>query len=328
MVLSLVYAMIMMAVLVGLILQVTEDGPLAPTTLSLAFVAGSFILAGILHPQEFMCLPMGVIYYITIPSMYLLLMIYSIFNLNNVSWGTREVPKSAADIEAEQEKNMQEATKKVQASSKSDGLLGFFTAMNEKKKGTLEFSCGNICSWLWFTKDDENNTNREIMMIADKLDKIEKALNIKEIPEEPKTVENIEVVEAVVVDTLKIEETKHNRAASKVRFEKRDENDPYWLEKNEENKNKCSQLLKNMPRNLDQNEKKFWVGLIEEYLKPLDENKEEKKRVQEDLKELKNQGGYSSQLYAALFFIVCALNFFLGEILHQKHKKNKKKYIY
>jgi len=126
-------------------------------------------------------------------------------------------------------------------------------------------------------------------MIADKLDKIEKALNIKEIPEEPKTVENIEVVEAVVVDTLKIEETKHNRAASKVRFEKRDENDPYWLEKNEENKNKCSQLLKNMPRNLDQNEKKFWVGLIEEYLKPLDENKEEKKRVQEDLKELKNQ---------------------------------------
>ena len=252
-------------------------------------------------------------------------MIYSIFNLNNVSWGTREVPKSAADIEAEQEKNMQEATKKVQASSKSDGLLGFFTAMNEKKKGTLEFSCGNICSWLWFTKDDENNTNREIMMIADKLDKIEKALNIKEIPEEPKTVENIEVVEAVVVDTLKIEETKHNRAASKVRFEKRDENDPYWLEKNEENKNKCSQLLKNMPRNLDQNEKKFWVGLIEEYLKPLDENKEEKKRVQEDLKELKNQGGYSSQLYAALFFIVCALNFFWEKSCTKNIKKNKKK---
>ena len=40
MVLSLVYAMIMMAVLVGLVLQVIEDGPLAPTTLSLAFVAG------------------------------------------------------------------------------------------------------------------------------------------------------------------------------------------------------------------------------------------------------------------------------------------------
>ena len=107
MILSLVYAIIMMAVLVGLILQIGEDGLLAPTTLSLLFVAGSFVLAGILLPQEFACLPMGVIYYITIPSMYLLLMIYSIFNLNNVSWGTREVPKSAADIEAEKEKSIQ-----------------------------------------------------------------------------------------------------------------------------------------------------------------------------------------------------------------------------
>ena len=73
-----------------------------------------FYYLGILHPQEFACLPMGVIYYITIPSMYLLLMIYSIFNLNNVSWGTREVPKSAADLAAEAEQNMKEEVKKVQ----------------------------------------------------------------------------------------------------------------------------------------------------------------------------------------------------------------------
>ena len=34
---------------------------------------------------------MGVIYYVTIPSMYLFLIIYAVFNLNVVSWGTREV---------------------------------------------------------------------------------------------------------------------------------------------------------------------------------------------------------------------------------------------
>lgn len=34
----------------------------------------------------------GVIYYITIPSMYMLLMIFSVFNMNDVSWGTREAP--------------------------------------------------------------------------------------------------------------------------------------------------------------------------------------------------------------------------------------------
>ena len=40
---------------------------------------------------EFYCLKYGIIYYVTIPAMYLLLVIFSIFNLNDVSWGTREV---------------------------------------------------------------------------------------------------------------------------------------------------------------------------------------------------------------------------------------------
>ena len=59
----------------------TEDGPLAPSSLSIFLVGGSFILAAMMHPQEFWCLPHGIIYYITIPDMYLLLVIYSIFNL-------------------------------------------------------------------------------------------------------------------------------------------------------------------------------------------------------------------------------------------------------
>jgi hypothetical protein len=59
----------------------TQDGPLAPSSLSIFLVGGSFILAACLHPQEFWCLPHGIIYYITIPAMYLLLVIYSIFNL-------------------------------------------------------------------------------------------------------------------------------------------------------------------------------------------------------------------------------------------------------
>jgi chitin synthase len=45
---------------------------------------------------------MGVIYYITIPSMYLFLTIYSVFNLNVVSWGTREVAKKKTADEMEQ----------------------------------------------------------------------------------------------------------------------------------------------------------------------------------------------------------------------------------
>lgn len=72
----------MVAVLVALLMQIQDDGLLAPTSLFLFMVAMSFVIAAILHPLEFGCLPYGIVYYITIPSMYLLLIIYSLMNLH------------------------------------------------------------------------------------------------------------------------------------------------------------------------------------------------------------------------------------------------------
>lgn len=80
-----------MAVLVGLGLQIMEDGWFAPSSLFLFIVAGELLIAALIHPQEFYCFPSIIIYYITIPSMYLLLIIYSLFNLNDITWGTRVV---------------------------------------------------------------------------------------------------------------------------------------------------------------------------------------------------------------------------------------------
>ena len=51
--LSIMYALVMMAVLVGMIIQFIEDGWLAPTTLMFLFVTSVFVLAAFLHPQEF-----------------------------------------------------------------------------------------------------------------------------------------------------------------------------------------------------------------------------------------------------------------------------------
>jgi chitin synthase len=90
-IISTVYALVMMAVLVGIMLQITQDDLLAPASLFFFFLVGTIIIAAILHPQEFWCLPMGIVFYVAVPSMYLLLIVYAIFNLNNVSWGTREV---------------------------------------------------------------------------------------------------------------------------------------------------------------------------------------------------------------------------------------------
>lgn len=84
----------MMAVMIGIIVQIMDDGILSPTSLFFIFVAGQIVITGLLHPQEVSALFCGVVFYITIPSMYMLLQIYSIFNMNDVSWGTREVVRT------------------------------------------------------------------------------------------------------------------------------------------------------------------------------------------------------------------------------------------
>ncbi|XP_054734124.1 chitin synthase chs-2 [Anastrepha obliqua] len=90
-VISSMYCLVMMAVLIGIIVQMIEDGPLAPASLFFLLVFMQIFIAGVVHPQEVGALICGFIYYITIPSMYMLLLIYSVFNMNDVSWGTREV---------------------------------------------------------------------------------------------------------------------------------------------------------------------------------------------------------------------------------------------
>merc|ERR1712045_1073862 len=97
--------------IVGLLVQISTMDWRSPSNLSF-FIVGCFLIAGIMHPQEIKCLPMGIIYLITIPSMYLFLVIYSIFNLNVVSWGTREGPKTMTKQEAENAKKAEEEMKK------------------------------------------------------------------------------------------------------------------------------------------------------------------------------------------------------------------------
>lgn len=87
---SVLYGVVMMVVLIGIVLQIAADGLLAPNALLFLIVIGQFVATGFLHPQELSCLPYAIIYYITVPSMYMLLIIFSIFNLHNITWGTRE----------------------------------------------------------------------------------------------------------------------------------------------------------------------------------------------------------------------------------------------
>lgn len=137
-------------------------------------------MAAILHPQEFWCLPYGVIYYITIPAMYLLLVLYSFFNLHVVSWGTREVPKKKTKQELEEEKKRDEELKKQakKQKKKEGGLLGFLMAQTDKvQKGGLEFSLANLFRCMCFTHDDEDHPKKQLVKIATSLEEVSSRLS-------------------------------------------------------------------------------------------------------------------------------------------------------
>lgn len=91
-VISALYSMVMVAVIVGIAISISQDGALSPSAMFVVLLISQVVIAGILHPEEINCLLYSIIYFITVPSMYVLLIIYSICNLHDITWGTREVP--------------------------------------------------------------------------------------------------------------------------------------------------------------------------------------------------------------------------------------------
>lgn len=79
--------------------MIKQQTILTPSSLFVIIMAAIYIITAIMHPQEFGLVFYGVLYIICIPSAYLLLVIYSMANMNNVSWGTRET-KPAAGAQA------------------------------------------------------------------------------------------------------------------------------------------------------------------------------------------------------------------------------------
>ena len=248
---------------------------MAPTTISLLFVVGTFVLAGLLHPQEIKCLPMGVIYFVTIPSMYLFLVIYSVFNLNNVSWGTREVPKKKTAQEMEEEKIKAEEEAKqgeLKRRKNSGSFWGRF----------LGGDSGDIARMFHRSSVHDTELKKDISRIKETLDSIEKALSTEgnttpakkmAPPPVPANKPKVMVAPLLEVETAPPEHQD-------------DLKDPYWIRQ----KNHVG----NGPRKrLSIGEVDFWFELIEKYLKPLDKDVEKEKQQKQGLVELRNQCAFS-----------------------------------
>ena len=82
------YTLLMVAMFVAMVIQVNNNLRLPTSWIIITFFVIPLVTA-IFHPQEFNCIYYFPIYWLTLPSMSLLLTIYTVFNLDNVSWGTR-----------------------------------------------------------------------------------------------------------------------------------------------------------------------------------------------------------------------------------------------
>ncbi|XP_038211591.1 chitin synthase chs-2 isoform X1 [Zerene cesonia] len=310
-ILSTAYAMIMMAVIVGTALQLGEDGIGSPSAIFLISLSGSFFIAACLHPQEFWCVVPGIIYLLSIPSMYLLLILYSIINLNVVSWGTREIQQKKTKKEIEAEKKAAEEAKK---NAKQKSLLGFLPGMNsEEEEGSIEFSFAGLFKCLLCTHPKSNEEKVQLLHISTTLEKLEKKLeNVERVIDPHGQSRGRKLSVGLRGSTngdqlVTVAEGEEDHASdsetdtmSTVPREKRDDLiNPYWIEDPD--------LKKGEVDFLNQSELAFWKELIDKYIYPIDANKEEQARIARDLLELRNKSVFAFVMFNALFILIVFL---------------------
>lgn len=259
MILSSVYALEMMTVIVGTALQLSYDGGSSPSAIFLSFLIGSVILAAVLHPNESLNVFHGLAYLLFIPSMYMLLMIYSVLNVNVVSWGTREVQakKTKKELEEEAKQNSKPEPKKWYTRLNNNPLYKFFADVAFFKRNSespTEIKLRELTATL------ENLTQK----IQDMND-MSKRVEITDV--EKSSPEQSEGVSKPIDGTSEQEEIISPIDLEKPIMDVIDPDRPLWME------DPALGPGPRLPGGLDEDETKFWKALIEKYLKPINADK-------------------------------------------------------
>ncbi|XP_023932322.1 uncharacterized protein LOC106176561, partial [Lingula anatina] len=317
-IMSSIYALVMALVLVSISLQISVQGPCSPTALFFFLVAGAFLLAAILHPQEFACVFAGVLYYLLIPSMYLLLFIYSMCNLHVVSWGTREV--KVAEMPTPNKGNQQaKNTKEKTDNSASAALMKLFSsATAEKGEDGFKFTFGKLFRCICCPRDNGEGVNQKLNGLFSRMEEMErKLLNHKTAVVAGRglsgsTAEsNLRVRTGSMVEDRRPSFTMENEDFPKLDIleedvftvnpmyeeEERDELvNPLWTE---------DKGLKDGPIVLQEEaETQFWQELIKQYLYPLENDPKHQEHMAAELKELRNKVTFAIFLLNAIFVVV------------------------
>ncbi|XP_018314062.1 uncharacterized protein [Mycetomoellerius zeteki] len=318
----------MIVVLVGIMLQIAEDGWLAPSSLLFFIVACQMTIAGLLHPQEATCLLCGVIYYITVPSMYMLLTIFSVFNVHNVTWGTRDSKKLNVVPQDEQ--------RSAAINTISEFMIRQRNKQNKNEKGTLEFSLGNLfkcvcCVYSGISYEEKrlNEINESIQQINKRLNLLDRlhAANIE--ANNVTQSSNVNIFPYFPMEETRKEEI-HKGIELQHMTDKSDEGNvlykdvdddesdiltqesatssqdrssflisPYWLQD--------ERLRRGVVDFLSNDEEEFWKDLIGKYLQPIESDEESQNKITQEL--INCRDAYLSKFFMlnALFVLIVFL---------------------
>ncbi|XP_041374203.1 chitin synthase chs-2-like [Gigantopelta aegis] len=303
-ILSTFYSLVMMIVLVGLLKQIAQSGFCSLTAMFFLYVVGIFIIAAMLHPQEFLDVVYGFLYFLAIPCTSMLLVFYSLANLHVVSWGTREEYKPP-----QLEEKSQVVTNDKKKKKKKAAWLHANHEDDRNYSSDYTFSFGNMLRCVCCPRPD---TKQQDLMnvIVEKIEDLEYAFRN---PDDDDAVESEEDQgqqrytagayknEMPKFSSLDFEGVRCNPIFKEDPKRPRDDlTDPFWVQDRDLGAGGICPLQKD--------EHDFWTKMIDTYLKPLQQSADEKTQMEFELKGLRNKVCLffflSNCLFVTLIFIL------------------------
>lgn len=251
---SAMFTVVMTIATVGTIISIVTENFGSPNVVFLAGLVVVFTVAGILHPQEFFCLVYGILYFLTVPSTFILLTVYYLCNLNNVSWGTRETPIKLSK-EEEEEKRKQDDEKKKRKESRS--------LLNTLGLNKLVSDARELIQTMMGIKVKKKAQSTSIGVQTDEIKQPAPILKARSSRYERQISKPVTIVEDITPSG----------------WEPNPER-PYWIHLEYMGNGKIEKL--------DDDETYFWRFIMKKYLLPLDEDKSHKDKIANDLNQLKN----------------------------------------
>lgn len=237
-----IYSVVMVIVTVGTIISILQDNLVSPNVVFLAGLSIVFVVCGILHPQEIICLVHGILYFLTVPSSFIFLTIYFLCNLNIVSWGTREVAKKLTPEEEEEAKKAEAEKLKKKKEKSFFNVIGLLPLIEEVKKIIQEL----------LGRQQAPDPNVQAPPDIE---------NQKAVPSRKQMIAPVARITTKVSTKPKLDPS-------------------YWT------------TLPNFGEGntelITPEEEEFWKYILKKYLHPLQENKEEKEKIKEDLESTRN----------------------------------------